>query len=112
MILLLSLNFPVQKFSPGFPILFEKPVVGTQIPMKIAMLTKILTIKSSFISLIRFHTQMNKNFINVTKKSIVRPYQIVTFDAHIWIKHNSKGKGPNHTLMLLIPHVTMPYMAT
>ena len=110
-ILLWSLNVPVHKFSSGFPFLFAKPVEGTKILMKIAQLTKILTIKLSFMSGILFHTQRNINFINVTKKRILRLYQIMTFFAHIWIKHTSKYKGPNHTLIFLIPHVTIQYIA-
>ena len=83
----------------------------TQMLIKRVTLAKILTIKLSFISLIRFHTQMNINFIKVIKNNIRTQYQIMTLVAKIWIKHISEGNGPNHILRLLIPQVTIPYIA-
>ena len=83
----------------------------TQILIKRVILTKILTIKLSFISRIRFHTQMNMNFIKVMKNNIKTQYQIMILVAKTWIKHISEGNGPNHILRLLIPQVTIPYIA-
>ena len=79
--------------------------------MNSAQCTKIATIKSSFISRIRFHTHINMNFIKVTENSIKTLNQTMTLVANTWIKHILKGKGPNHILILLIPQITIPYPA-
>ena len=90
---------------------FECPVVDTRMPIDIEIRTRIVTIKSSFISRMCFHTQIYMNFAREMKNNVRKPYQITTIETHCFKLHISKGNGPNHTLQLLIPHTIIPYKA-
>ena len=102
---------PVQIDSVELPFLLENPVVATQTLINIAILTKNVTIKSSFISRMCFHTQIYMNFAREMKNNVRKPYQITMIETHCFKLHISKGNGPNHTLQLLIPHTIIPYKA-
>ena len=90
---------------------FECPVVDTRMPIDIDIRTRIVTIKSSFISRMCFHTQIYMNFAREMKNNVRKPYQTTTIETNDFKLHISKGNGPNQTLQELIPHTIIPYKA-
>ena len=90
---------------------FECPVMDTRMPNDIDIRTAIVTIKSSFISRMCFHTQIYMNFAREMKNNVRKAYQITTIETHAFKLHISKGNGPNQTLQQLIPHTIIPYKA-
>ena len=107
-----SLKMPVHiDTTEDWPFLLLNPVVGTQTLMNTAILTRNATIKSSFISRICFHTQIYINLAREMKNNENRTYHETNFLTHVWKWHTSKGSGPNHILILVIPHTTIPYKA-
>ena len=91
--------------------LFENPFVDTQTLNNIDIRTRIVTIKSSFISRICFHMQMYMNFAREMKNNVRKEYQTTTEETHTCKLHISMGSGPNHTLQELIPHTNIPQKA-
>ena len=91
------------------PVLPANPVVDTQILMNTVVLTRIVTIKSSFISRMCFHTQIYINFAREMKNKVRMQYQIITCEAVCWSWQIFTGSGPNHILQLLIPPTIIPY---
>jgi hypothetical protein len=91
--------------------LFENPFVDTQTLNDIDIRTRIVTIKSSFISRMCFHTQIYMNFAREMKNNVRKEYQTTTLETHTCKLQISKGSGPNHTLQQLIPHTNIPYKA-
>ena len=86
-------------------------VVGTQMLMNTAILTRNVTIKSSFISRICFHTQIYINLARETKNIVRRTYHDTNCLTHVSRWHTAEGSGPNHILILVITRTIIPYKA-
>ena len=106
-----KIKMPVQIDSVELPFLLENPVVATQTLINTAILTRNVTIKSSFMSRMCFHTQIYINLAREMKNKVKIEYQSTTLAAHAWKWHISSGSGPNHILKLVIPHTIIPYKA-
>ena len=73
-----------------------------------AWLIAIRTIKSSFIVLILFQTQMNMNLVIVTVTIITMLNQSTIFVNATWVWQRNTGRGPKKTRRFLIPQTKMP----
>ena len=98
------MNF-IMKTQLTWALNFSKPM---RIPESKAWLTAIRTIKSSFIVLILFQTQINMNLVIVTITIITTPNQSTIFVNAIWVWQRNTGSGPKKTRRFLIPQTTMP----
>ena len=82
-------------------------MVGIQTLIRTAQLTEILNRRSSFICRIRFHMQININFVKVMRNKL-RVMNQIDISVNVRLSwHTTKGSGPNQTLALLIPHIIM-----